>query len=552
MENQRMFLFIALTMIMFLMWEAWQKDYGVPPQAPASAPVTQNGIPAETKGDVPSVPSATSTAADDSLPGATPAKTMRSGQRIRVSTDVLQLEIDTLGGDIRKLSLPAYPVSVKTPDVPFELMTDDGHAIFIAQGGLLSKQHAAPDHHAPYYAEQSEYHMAPGAKTLDVKLRWNGPDGLVVYKSYHFRRGDYLVDVSYEVVNNTTKDWGGRHYAQMQHTRAEGLGSSLVYTYTGGVVSTKEKIYEKISFDDIEGDKPTRNTQGGWLAMIQHYFLAAWVPNQESNNHYYTKALGNDRFMLGVVTPAAKVPAGKSARVADVRFYAGPKTQGILEKIAPGLELTVDYGVLTILAKPLFWGLKYIHSVVNNWGWSIILLTVFIKLMFYKLSEASYRSMANMKKLHPRLVTLKERYADDKQKLHQAMMDIYKKEKINPLGGCLPILVQIPVFIALYWVLLESVELRQASFVFWLNDLSTKDPFYVLPVIMGVTMLLQHKLNPTPLDPVQAKVMMILPLVFTVFFAFFPSGLVLYWVVNNTLSIAQQWVINKRITGKAA
>ena len=289
-----------------------------------------------------------------------------------------------------------------------------------------------------------------------------------------------------------------------------------------------------------------RDVSDGWVAMLQHYFLGALIPERGSVEHFYTKTLSNARYVIGMIAPQRTIAAGESG-VFGTRLYVGPKLQEEMKQVAPGLELTVDYGLLTVLAQPLFWLLKTIHKFIGNWGWSIVLVTLLIKLAFYKLSETSYKSMANMRKLAPRLQSLKERFGDDRQKLNQAMMEMYKKEKINPLGGCLPIAVQIPVFIALYWMLLESVELRQAPFMLWIQDMSSPDPFYILPLLMGVTMLIQQKLNPAPLDPIQAKVMMALPVVFTVFFAFFPSGLVLYWVVNNTLSIAQQWVITRRI-----
>ncbi|MCW8828659.1 MAG: membrane protein insertase YidC, partial [Gammaproteobacteria bacterium] len=301
-------------------------------------------------------------------------------------------------------------------------------------------------------------------------------------------------------------------------------------------------------FDDMRKETLSRNIEGGWAAMIQHYFLSAWVPQPDEAANYYSKAPGGNRYILGMVSPAMSVAPGESQSISS-RLYVGPKLQDQLEEVAKGLELTVDYGFLTVIAKPLFWMLELIHSFVGNWGWSIILITIMIKAAFYKLSETSYKSMAQMRKLQPRLKQLKERFGDDKQKLNEAMMKMYREEKINPLGGCLPILVQIPVFIALYWMLLESVEMRQAPFMFWIQDLSIKDPYFVLPVLMGITMFIQHRLNPTPLDPIQARVMMILPIAFTFFFMFFPAGLVLYWVVNNTLSIAQQYYITRVVIG---
>jgi YidC/Oxa1 family membrane protein insertase len=325
-----------------------------------------------------------------------------------------------------------------------------------------------------------------------------------------------------------------------------GVGSQFLYTYTGGAIYTPEEKYEKISFEDMESSKLSMEVKGGWVGMLQHYFLGAWVPPAEETDHFYSNVLPGQRYVLGAYTPSISLAAGGS-HIFSSGFVAGPKLQDELEAIAPGLDLTVDYGWLTVLAKPIFWLLKSIQGVVLNWGWSIILLTLIIKLVFFKLSETSYKSMANMRKMTPRIQALKDRYGDDKQRLNQAMMEMYKKEKINPLGGCLPILVQIPVFIALYWVLLESVELRQAPWILWLQDLSIKDPYYVLPIIMGISMFIQQKLNPAPPDPMQAKIMMSLPFVFTIFFAFFPSGLVLYWVTNNILSIAQQWYITRQI-----
>jgi len=289
-----------------------------------------------------------------------------------------------------------------------------------------------------------------------------------------------------------------------------------------------------------------RDLKGGWAAMVQHYFIAAWVPGQEETNHFYSKSLGDDLYVLGMSSAEQTVPAGSKGDFKS-RLYIGPKQQDHLAAVAPHLELTVDYGLLTFIAKPIFWLLKHLHELLGNWGWSIILLTMFIKLAFYKLSAASYRSMANMRRMTPKMAQIRERYGDDRQRMSQAMMELYKKEKINPLGGCLPIVVQIPVFISLYWVLLGSVELRQAGFIFWIHDLSTKDPYYVLPLIMGISMFVQQRLSPAPPDPIQAKVMMALPVVFTLFFAFFPAGLVLYWVVNNVLSITQQWYITKSL-----
>lgn len=390
--------------------------------------------------------------------------------------------------------------------------------------------------------------MQDGQDVLNVKLTWQGEGSVKVNKVYTFRRGSFVIDVQHQVENGGAEEWRGSPYWQLQRTPPPSSGGWAmgVYTYTGGVISTPEKTYEKISFSDMAKDSLNRQVLGGWLAMIQHYFVAAWVPAQDQINNFYSKALDDSRYVLGMVGPQSVVPPGAVGEFHN-RLFAGPKVQSLLQQVAPNLQLTVDYGFLTIIADPLFWLLEKLYSVLGNWGWAIVVLTVLIKLAFYKLSETSYKSMANMRRLAPELTRLKERYGDDKQRMNQAMMEMYRKEKINPLGGCLPILVQIPVFIALYWVLLESVEMRQAPFILWIQDLSAKDPYFVLPLIMGATMLVQQKLNPPPPDPVQAKVMMALPVVFTFMFLWFPAGLVLYWVVNNVLSIAQQYVITKRV-----
>jgi len=417
----------------------------------------------------------------------------------------------------------------------------------VIQSGLRASVGTEPTHHVVYTAEQGSYRMADDADELQVSMIWRSPEGVEVVKRYIFHRGSYAVGLQHEVRNNSTAEWQGRQYRQLQRTQVAETGqSSFIYTYMGGVIYSPEEKYEKISFEDMVDEKLDRSITGGWAAMLQHYFLGALIPASAETDRYYTNTLSSARYVIGMISPGRTVAPGSSA-LYETTIFIGPKLQDEMKQVAPGLELTVDYGLLTVLAQPLFWLLKTLHGLLGNWGWAIVCVTILIKLAFYKLSETSYKSMANMRKLAPRMKTLKERYGDDRQKMNQAMMEMYKKEKINPLGGCLPIVVQIPVFIALYWVLLESVELRQAPFILWITDMSSPDPYYILPLLMGATMLIQQKLNPAPLDPIQAKVMMMLPIVFTVFFAFFPSGLVLYWVVNNTLSIAQQWVITRRI-----
>ncbi len=556
MDNQRIILFFALSFVLLMLWQAWQRDFGE--HETTSQPATANESPAPASSDVPVSPpdeiqTMTEQTASTPETPAGPPEALKSAQRIHVVTDLLDVEIDTLGGDLRQADLIEYPVSRDSPNVPFQLMQDKGQHIFIAQSGLLSQQRQqAPDHHARYSAERTEYRLANAAQQLTVPLKWTGPSGISVIKTFTFHRNSYVIDVAHEVHNDSTAAWKGHQYNQFQRSKpGEDEKSRFIYTYTGGVIYSEEDKYQKIKFDAMEDKDLSRDIKNGWAAMIQHYFLSAWIPSRDQEDHYYSKAPADRPYILGLVSPEVTINAGDSGNFQS-RIYIGPKEQHRLEKVAPGLKLTVDYGVLTVIAQPLFWLLEKIHGLIGNWGWSIIILTLIIKLAFYKLSETSYKSMANMRRMQPKIQSLRERYGDDRQRMSQAMMEMYKKEKINPLGGCLPILVQIPVFISLYWVLLESVELRQAPFMFWINDLSVKDPYYILPLLMGATMFLQQQLNPAPPDPIQAKVMKMLPIIFTAFFAFFPSGLVLYWVANSMLSILQQWYITRRIEKAAA
>ncbi len=551
MDNTRLFLFAALIFVGMLLWQQWQIDYG-PQSLPEAAPTTAEGGAEIAPGDIPSTEDLPDLADEPgsrpAAPGSAEAVAASATSRlIQVDTDVMQLQIDTRGGVVHSVKLKEYSTSLERPDDWLELIHDDADSAHILQSGLRHKQDLAPTHHSNYAVEQYEFAMADGDEELVVPLRWS-QDGIEVTKSFHFRRGDYVIDVRHRVENRSAQDWQGSEYRQIQRTRPIDE-SRLLYTYTGAVYYNEEIKYEKVTFDDMEDGQLKQQFEGGWIAMIQHYFLSAWVPAQDSENLVYT--IANTRrepatYTIGMRSQNLLVPAGGVGEFSS-QLFVGPKLVNRLEEIAPGLELTVDYGVLTFLSKPLYWLLSWYHSFLGNWGFAIILLTFTVKAVFYKLSETSYRSMAKMRKVSPRLKTLKERYGDDRQKMNQAMMELYKTEKINPMGGCLPILVQIPVFIALYWALLESVELRQAPFILWIKDLSVMDPYYVLPILMGISMLIQQKLNPPPPDPIQAKIMMALPFVFTVFFAFFPAGLVLYWVVNNVLSIAQQWVITKRI-----
>ncbi len=542
-----MILWMALAFVLMLIWQSWQKEYGPKPEV--ASPSVQQSEGGEPAAAVPKVPSA-------GVSEVEPRDALESGRRIRVHTDLLDVEIDTVGGDLRQVDLIAYPVSIEQPDTPLRLMSDAEGRLFVLQSGLLSAEGKAKaiDHHVRFTAERDEYRMKEGQDRLVVRLDWNGDQGLHVTKIYIFRRGSYAFDVRYKVENGGKDVWKGHLYQQLQRIPPpEKRGMFAMRTYTGGVISGvdpasgEELRYQKIRFEDMVESPVNRDMKGGWEAMIQHYFLVATIPNQEEINHFYSKRVADSRYVLGMVEKSPRVVEPGGQEEFGFTVYAGPKLKDDLEVLAPHLELTVDYGYLTIIANPIFWLLHKIHYLIGNWGWSIIILTILIKLAFFPLSAASYRSMANMRKLAPRLKSIKERYADDKEAYQRAMMDLYKKEKINPLGGCLPILIQIPVFIALYWVLLESVELRQAPWIGWIKDLSIRDPYFVLPLIMGASMFAQYKLNPQPPDPLQAKIMMYMPIVFTVFFLFFPAGLVLYWVVNNVLSIAQQWYITHKM-----
>ncbi len=557
MDNTRLFLFAALVFVGMLLWQQWQADYGPQPQTVSQQQSVDGNKTTTVDGGVDDLPdladSIDSQSGQSNSAGSSGTVNASSSQQlVRVETDVIQVMIDTRGGVIRSLKLKQYPISLEQPDDWLELIHSDIDSLHILQSGLRNKESTAPTHHSIYRVEKSEYRLEAGQEELIVPFYWS-ENGVEVVKSYHFRPGDYLVGMKHRISNQSQQVWQGSEYRQIQRSRPLET-SRLLYTYTGSVYYNEESKYEKVKFDDMEDSQLKLESKGGWIAMIKHYFLSAWVPDQESTNLIYTIAntkRSPSTYTIGLRSANQVVEPGGSAEFMS-QFFVGPKIVNRLEEISPGLELTVDYGVLTFLSKPLYWLLSWYHSFVGNWGVAIILLTLTVKSVFYKLSETSYRSMAKMRKVAPRLKSLKERHGDDRQKMNAAMMELYKTEKINPMGGCLPILVQIPVFIALYWALLESVDLRQAPFIFWIQDLSVKDPFYVLPLLMGISMVIQQRLNPPPPDPIQAKIMMALPFVFTIFFAFFPSGLVLYWVVNNVLSITQQWIITRRIEAGAS
>ncbi|MGY6586720.1 MAG: membrane protein insertase YidC [Wenzhouxiangella sp.] len=490
-----------------------------------------------------------------------PTPEIRASRRVDVRTDVLDVTIDANGGRLVGLRLLDYPVEVDRPDDPFVLLNESLPELFIAQGGLLSRDHPAPDHRSRWEVEQDRFELQPGEDRLRVPLRWISDDGLVeVIATWIFHRADYVIDLEFEVINQSDREWVGARYVQLQRTEPDHSDSGWAFTnperfsYTGGAFFSPEDKLMKRSFSDIRSRDFNQTITGGWTAMIQHYFLAAWIPPVEQPHVFSTRF--NDqhrlpRFSVNATSPVVSVDPGER-HLFTARLYAGPKLQNRLDEIADGLKLTVDYRWFRVISQPLFWALDKIHSVIGHWGWSIVVLTLLIKLVFYKLTEAQFRSMGKLRKLQPRIAQLKERYGDDRQKFGQAMMEIYKKEKVNPLGGCLPILVQIPIFISLYWVLLESVELRQTAFL-WVPDLSRPDPYFILPILNGIFMIATQRLMPTAgMDPMQRKIMMWLPVIFAFLFALFPAGLVLYWATNAGISLAQQAYILRRLDQEEA
>lgn len=547
MDTQRLIAFVIFSFSLLMLWESWQ-EYSRPKDAVvAGAPSGAQGQ--ATPGDAP--PPAPGQALKG-VPQQADSARVASGARARVVTDVLSAVIDANGGDVRELVFSKYREN-EDANAPFRLFEEKPGRNYFAQSGLIGQ--GLPTHKTVFVLEPGEYRLKDGENQLKVSMKAVTPQAEVV-KTYTFTRGSYVVDVDTTIRNLGQAELEAYPYYQyLRHGQAPEGESMMIHTFTGPAIYTEAGKFQKVAFDDIAKGKQehAKEAKDGWIGMVQHHFFSTWLtrdPADASSREFYTRGLGNGEYAAGVIMPALKLAPGVE-KTASMRLYAGPQELEKIKHLASGLDLVVDYGWLTVLAYPIFVMLNWLHKLVQNWGVAIILLTVLIKLAFYPLSAASYKSMAKMRKLAPRLQNLKERYGDDRQKLHEAMMKIYSEEKINPLGGCLPILVQIPVFIALYWVLLGAVELRQAPFALWITDLSKPDPFYVLPVVMAITSFIQVKLSPAPTDPVQAKVMMIMPVAFSVMFLFFPAGLVLYWLVNNVLSILQQWRINTVIESAA-
>jgi YidC/Oxa1 family membrane protein insertase len=533
MDTQRLILLVIFSFSLLMLWEAWEKEKR--PKPPPAAAGEQQVVPAPAKpGPSPAKPSA-------AVPGAEGAK----GEIVHVTTDLVAADIDTLGGTLTRVELVRHKDS---NDLSKNLVLLGRHQ-YEAQSGLAGE--GGPNHRTLWRAEPGERALAPGRDEVSVQLVAAGKDGIEVRKTYTFKRNSYVVDVTLELRNPGVAPVAAYAYFQLTHdgkpetntnTVAETFGAQ---SFIGFAVYTEERKFEKIHLSDLDKGKAdyVKQATNGWLSFVQHYFVSAWLPPHGVPRDYVAEKRADGVYVGRVMVPLAIAP-GENAAI-KVPLYAGPQEQRRLQAAAPGLDLVVDYGWLAIIAWPLFWLLEKFYAFSGNWGVAIILLTVLIKIVFFPLSAASYKSMAKMKLITPRLQKLREMYAHDRQKMNQAMMELYKTEKINPLGGCFPILVQIPVFIALYWVLLAAIELRHAPFMLWITDLSALDPYYVLPILMTATMVLQTRMNPVPPDPVQARVMQIMPFVFSIFFFFFPAGLVLYWLVNNILSIAQQWQIQR-------
>lgn len=548
MDSQRLILFFVFSFSVFLLLDAWQREQQAVPAAPAASEKAEKAG----KSDKGQPPTAQLPVPGEQLiatQGGVPQQVQRPGEPgalVRVETDLLIAHLSTYGGDLRRLQFKKHRDTLdKKKD--FVLFENTPERTYVAQSGLIGA--GLPNHRTLFAAAGESHQLAEGQDRLEVRLMAPPVDGIRVTKIYRFQRASYLVDVSFELANAGPDAIQPYAYFQIVRDGKPPAGdSAMLPTYTGVAVYTDKEKFQKVAFGDIDKGKAPypKNSNDGWIAMLQHYFFSAWLPRNGGPREFYTRRLDEGLYAAGTIVPVGKLAAGGTLSI-TVPLYAGPQEQEKLDQIAPGLDLTVDYGWLTVIAVPLFWVLAWINQWVGNWGVAIILLTVIIKLLFYPLSAASYRSMGKMRVLAPKLQKLKDQYGDNRQRLQQAMMELYKSEKINPLGGCMPIIVQIPVFIALYWVLLASVELRHAPFMLWIDDLAAPDPWFILPVLMGLTMIVQTWLNPEPPDPVQAKMMKIMPVVFSVFFFFFPAGLVLYWLVNNVLSIAQQWQITRAI-----
>lgn len=534
MDIKRTVLWVVFSFSLLLLWDSWMRHNGKPSIFLPSATQSTQAVVDPSKSSVPPTPGAIDSASAPVV----------KGETITIMTDVVKAEIDTIGGQLKRLELLKHRDTVD-PTKNLVLFDSSAGHTYLAESGLIGG--IFPNHKSIFSAQ-------PGARVLDlgdaVQLVLEAEEnGVKLTKTYTFKRGDYLINLKHTVTNDGAVSINPSLYLQLLRDGNKPGGESHFYsTFTGPAVYTDAEKFQKLTFEKIEEGKEqhANKADNGWVSLVQHYFVSAFIPPEKAPRDIFTKKVATNLYAVGTILPLGSVAPGASATM-EVSLYSGPQESSVLEKIAPGLELVKDYGWLTIIAKPIFWLMIHIHALVGNWGWTIILLTVLIKLLFFPLSAASYRSMAKMKAVTPKMTAIRERHKGDPQSMNREMMALYKTEKINPLGGCLPIVIQIPVFISLYWVLLASVEMRGAPWIGWIHDLTAPDPYYILPILMAISMFIQTKLNPKPPDPMQAKVMMFMPIVFSVMFFFFPSGLVLYWVVNNVLSIAQQWVITKKL-----
>lgn len=553
MDVKRLLLLIPLAVLAYLLVVQWNQDYGqvtaetqAPSVATSGEPTGQDN-PDEASGlSVPTTSSNPQGSSDLTGNMSDPAAANDNSRAlVAVTTDVLDVRIDPQGGDIVYAALLDHKLT-NTSDQPFVLLSDNANRSFVAKSGLQLEGHEGRIGFTP---SQTDYRLSEGDDSVVVELSAT-VNGVDVTKRLTFQRDTYAVKVNYFLNNDREEPVSARFIGQLARDNSAdpSTGSGMgMKSFLGAAYSSPENHYQKVDFEEIQnGSFNNRDVEGGWVAMIQHYFTTAWAPQQSQQNLYYAATDSRGRNVAAFAGPLQTLAPGGEADL-GATVYMGPKVQERLEAVAPHLELTVDFGWLWFLANPLFWLLDHIHDLLGNWGWSIVVLTMLVKLALFPLSAKAYKSMARMRKLGPEMQRLKEQFGDDRQKMSQEMMKFYQKEKINPLGGCLPIVIQMPVFIALYWMLMESVELRHAPFMFWVQDLSVKDPYFILPILMGASMFVQQLLNPTPPDPTQAKIMKMLPVVFTFFFLWFPAGLVVYWVVNNSISILQQWFITRNI-----
>ncbi|WP_404400865.1 membrane protein insertase YidC [Idiomarina seosinensis] len=547
MNSPRSILFIAFLVVSFFLFQTWMVDTAPGTQAPSN----NNTTSVTSEADTNVVPEAQGNAAGDStVPDSDqPAAARKTGQLVEVKTDVLDIVIDAKGGDIVSAKLLQFAESLNAED-RFKLLERSPGKLYIAQSGLIGPDGIdSAGGRAQFSVEETEYSLE--GKRLEVPLTYVTEDGSQITKVFGFERGKYHVDVRYEIENQGQQAKQVQFYGQLQQTMTAGEGGSMIMpTYFGAAYSHDDDKFEKYDFDDMQDQRLNVATQTGWVSMLEHYFVSAWIPTQQQDNRLFSRVAGNSQAIIGVIYPMQQVNAGSSHSI-ESTVYLGPKDQDSMAALAENLDLTVDYGFLWWLAQPIFKLLQFLQSIVLNWGLAIILTTVVVKAVLFPLTKAQYVSMAKMRMLQPKMTALRERYGSDRQKMSQAMMKLYKEEKVNPLGGCLPMLLQLPIFLALYWVLLESVELRHSEFIFWIQDLSTKDPYYILPILMGASMFLMQKLQPTPTaDPMQQKLFQYMPVIFTVFFLWFPSGLVLYWLVSNLITIAQMLIIYKGLEKK--